>query len=337
MIWLLFPFALIYALITTIRNELFDLKVWKSRRYSKPTIGVGNLSMGGTGKSVVIDYLIDLLKKEHALAVLSRGYNRKTKGFLLADKDATAKTIGDEPFQFYIKNPEIKVAVAEKRSLGMQHLLKLNPSPEVFLWDDVFQHRHVSPKLMILTTTFYKPYFEDYVIPLGTLRERRKGVKRADIVLVTKCPEKLSLDQAAQIRTKLKLDAFQYLFFTKIQYDPELICKSGKLSLKTFGKEKFFLVCGIANPDPIIAYLKEQGYQFESLLFPDHFNFNRKAVLQIQSKAKNKKLLTTEKDFGRLAPLLNNLELYYLPIRMGFVFEKDQKTFNTLIKGSITN
>lgn len=335
LVWLLFPFALLYALVTSVRNTLFELKLWKSQHYSKPTIGVGNLSMGGTGKSVVIAYLIARLKKERSLAVLSRGYKRKTKGYLLADKTSTAQTIGDEPYQFFQNHPEIKVAVAEKRALGMEQLLKLQPSPEVFLWDDVFQHRHVTPKLLILTTTFLNPYYKDCVFPMGTLRERRQGSKRANIILMTKCPENLSPKEANQIRKKLKLQDSQQLFFTTIQYDLRLKGEGGMLSLENLQKERFLLVCGIANPQPMISFLKAQGCQFEPLIYPDHYNFNTNALEEINRKGQGKKIITTEKDYGRLAPHLKRNDLYYLPIQMKFVFSEDQIAFDSLIQQAV--
>ena len=328
---------MIYGIVNTVRNGLFDLKFWKSKYYSKPTIGVGNLSMGGTGKSVVVTYLIALLKKEHPIAVLSRGYKRLTKGFVLADKKATAKTIGDEPYQFFKKNTDIMVAVAEKRVIGMEQLLRLKHPPEVFVWDDVFQHRHVTPRLMILTTTYHKPYFKDYVFPMGTLRERRIGVGRAHIILMTKCPENLSRSQAEEIKEHLKLQRGQHLFFTRIQYDPILRGQKTPVLLESLNREPFLLVCGIANPEPLIQYLKAQGHQFETLLYPDHFNFDQKAVYDIRRKALHKKILTTEKDYGRLYPYLKTEALYYLPIQMGFVFPKEQAIFDRLVRSSITD
>ena len=188
----LFPLAILYSSITSLRNLFFDLGIFTSRKYKNPTIGVGNLSVGGTGKSVCVDYVVSLVKKNNEVAILSRGYGRLTKGYVEAKKTSTFKEIGDEPLMLYRKHPEARVAVAERRRLGMKNLLKKAKADTVFLWDDCFQHRWVSPDLMILLTSFEHLFVNDYHLPVGSLRELSSGKKRADVVIVTKCPTKLT-------------------------------------------------------------------------------------------------------------------------------------------------
>lgn len=330
--WFLFPLALLYGSVTFFRNKLFDAKVFKTHSYSKPTIGVGNLSTGGTGKSVIVDYLITLLKKEQRLAVLSRGYKRKTKGFVLGDSTSSAQTLGDEPFQFLKKNPEIKVAVAEKRVVGMVKLQQLRPQLQVYVWDDVLQHRHVKPGLMILATTFDSPFYKDCVVPMGTLREWRKGYRRADLILVTKCPDSLAAQTTNAIRKKINLKEHQQLFFTKIAYASVLIGNGRTINLDALAGEKYLLVCGIANPKPLIGYLTALGHHFDTLIYPDHFHFDTKAIAVITKKSEGLHIVTTEKDYGRLAPLIPTATLFYLPITMDFIFPEQRLAFDKRIK-----
>ena len=190
--FLLYPLSLIYNLYTSFRNFLFDLKIIDSIEYKIPTIGIGNLSTGGTGKSIVVDYIIGKFKNKNKITTLSRGYNRNTKGFIQASNISTAYEIGDEPFQFYSKHPEINVVVCEDRRKGMNIILKNLPDTNLCIWDDVFQHRFVKPGLMILTTTFQYPFYKDEILPVGNLRENISSAKRADMIVVTKCPDNLS-------------------------------------------------------------------------------------------------------------------------------------------------
>jgi len=194
--YFIFPVAPIYHFVTWVRNKLYDLGLKKSTSYNFPVICVGNLSVGGTGKSPMIEYLIHLLKDEYKIATLSRGYKRKTTGFLIADQYADADTVGDEPFQFYSKfKNKITVAVDEDRNHGIQELRSSDDSPEVILLDDAFQHRKVKAGLNILLTTYKQPYFKDFALPTGNLREPRTGAHRADIIVITKCPNILTKDE----------------------------------------------------------------------------------------------------------------------------------------------
>ena len=214
---ILFPLAFLYWLITFIRNWLYDKGIFKSSSFNIPIIAVGNLSVGGTGKTPQIEYLIRLLSDNYKVAVLSRGYKRTTEGFILADENASASSIGDEPFQFYSKFPNIQVAVDANRKSGIENLLQLPNKPDVVLLDDAFQHRKVKAGFYILLTAYDDLFCDDYILPFGNLREPSSGKKRADMIIVTKCPKDLS--ELAQQKIKEKLKVKQQVFFTTIQYD----------------------------------------------------------------------------------------------------------------------
>ena len=200
---IVFPISIIYGIVTNIRNRMFDTGLLKSTRFELPVIAVGNLNVGGTGKTPQIEYLIRLLKASNKIAVLSRGYKRKTSGFVLADETSDAKQIGDEPFQYYQKFKDIKVAVDEKRVHGIEQLLTTNNPPEIVLLDDAYQHRKVNAGFYILLTSYEKLYANDYLLPTGNLRESKSGAKRAQVVIVTKCPENLSEQEQQKISKKL--------------------------------------------------------------------------------------------------------------------------------------
>ncbi len=296
-----FPFMPIYYLVTSLRNALYDTGVFQSKSYNLPMLCVGNLSVGGTGKTPMVEYLIRLLKDDNKLATLSRGYKRKTKGFVKADEKATAETIGDEPLQFYQKFKDITVAVDADRQHGISELTA--SGIETIILDDAFQHRKVKAGLTILLTTFDNPYFNDYVLPTGNLREPREGVKRADIIVVTKCPENISDSQKKEIIKKIKPKLNQSVFFSWIRY--------GDIPLEVKERKTFTLVTGIANPKPLVTYLKNQNLQFEHLLFKDHHEFSSSEIDNLRGKDL---IFTTEKDYMRLKDHINNEKLHYLPI-----------------------
>ena len=216
---LLFPFAILYGFITGIRNFLFDKGVLKSYSFDVPIIAVGNLSVGGTGKTPQIEYLIRLLSPSYKVATLSRGYKRKSEGFVLADSTSNAEILGDEPFQFYKKFNNIQVAVDANRKNGIEKLLSQTNKPEVILLDDAFQHRKVKAGFYILLTSYDDLYSDDFILPTGNLRESRTGAKRANLVVVTKCPATLSPDEQNKIQAKLNLTSNQELYFSYIEYD----------------------------------------------------------------------------------------------------------------------
>lgn len=295
------------------RNVCYDFGIKKSKSYELPVIAIGNLSVGGTGKTPMTEYLIRLLKADYKLAVLSRGYGRKTKDFVLADSSANAETIGDEPFQFYKKfEKAITVAVDGNRQRGIANLLNTNPQPEVILLDDAFQHRKVKAGFYILLTAYNDLYANDFILPVGNLREPRAGAKRANIVVVTKCPDNLSETEKQKISKSLNLKANQELFFSTISYSEMIYSESESQPISTLKNQEFTLVTGIANPESLINYLRNEGLNFEHLAFKDHHNFSEKELKALKQKSF---ILTTEKDFMRLSGKLKHDNLYYLPIQ----------------------
>ncbi|AXG70007.1 tetraacyldisaccharide 4'-kinase [Kordia sp. SMS9] len=315
---LLFPFSVLYGAIVFVRNWLFDKGYLKSTSYSFPVICVGNLSVGGTGKSPMIEYLIRLLKDEYKVATLSRGYKRKTTGFLLADEHTTASDIGDEPLQFYHKfKNDIQVAVEAKRTVGIETLRNLSISLEVILLDDAFQHRKVNAGFNILLTPFYDLYANDFMLPAGNLREPISGAKRADVIIVTKCPTEVSAAERTRIVKKLRPKAQQKVFFTTIAYSESIYSESEELLLSSLKASEFVLITGIANPKPLLQHLNDQQLQYTHLEYADHYHFSESDIQTIKQKVGDKRMLTTEKDFMRLKGRLD--KLYYLPIEVAFL------------------
>ncbi len=324
----LFPFSLIYAAITSMRNLLFDIGILKSKTYELPIICVGNLSTGGTGKSPMIEYLVSYLKSKHKLAVLSRGYKRKTQGYIEVSVDSTVNEVGDEPLQFKKKYPELTVAVCEERNAGIEILKK---SSDIILLDDAFQHRKVHASLNILLTSYGDLYADDFLLPTGNLRETRTGAKRAQIIIVTKCPENLKEVEIAEIKEKLKPAAWQELYFTKIGYSREIKAEKIARPLDYLMGKEFLLLTGIANPAPLVSFLVEQGLVFKQRIFPDHHNFSDSELSDLK---RHKIILTTEKDFMRLQSEPGFQELYYLPIETLFLNEEED-SFRTRIDHSV--
>ncbi|MEM6722230.1 MAG: tetraacyldisaccharide 4'-kinase [Bacteroidota bacterium] len=328
---ILLPFSVVYGAVVFVRNWLFDNDYLKSTSYDFPVICVGNLSVGGTGKSPMIEYLIRSLKDTHKVATLSRGYKRKTKGFLLADASTTAADIGDEPLQFYHKfKDEIQVAVEAERTVGIETLRNLEHAPEVILLDDAFQHRKVTAGFQILLTPFYDLYANDFMLPAGNLREPISGAKRADVIIVTKCPKEISAEAQTKIQQKLRPKANQEVFFTTIAYSKTVQSDTEEVLLTDWKGSEFILITGIANPKPLLEHLNDQALQYTHLKYADHYDFSESDIETIQQKAGNKKMLTTEKDFMRLQGSLENL--YYLPIQVEFlqketVFQKKVTDF----------
>ena len=323
---ILFPFVPIYFLVTWFRNLAYDKGWFKSTSYDFPIICVGNLSAGGTGKTPMVEYLIRLLKEETNLATLSRGYGRKTKGFLLAEDNITATELGDEPFQFYHKfKDEITVAVDEDRQHGISTLRAIKPKPEVVILDDAFQHRKVKAGYNILLTTYNNLYVDDFVLPTGNLREPKKGAKRANIIVVTKCPESLTQLEKKAIVLKLKPKVYQHVFFSHIGYNDLVLNETQKVSLNKL--ESFTLVTGIANAIPLVNYLKSLRLDFNHIEFKDHHNFTENDIKKLSELDK---IVTTEKDYMRLKnEAVLKSKLYFLPIKT--VIDNSEQ-FDALVK-----
>ena len=330
---ILFPLAFLYWLITFIRNWLYDKGIFKSSSFDIPIIAVGNLSVGGTGKTPQIEYLIRLLSDNYKVAVLSRGYKRTTKGFILADENASASSIGDEPFQFYSKFPNIQVAVDANRKNGIENLLQLPNKPDVILLDDAFQHRKVKAGFYILLTAYDDLFCDDNILPFGNLREPSSGKKRADMIIVTKCPKDLS--ELAQQKIKEKLKVKQQVFFTTIQYDDFVFGNDSQLLVSEIQSESKVLVAGIAKPKLFFDFLKNE--KDDTLVFPDHHHFSKQDCEQILAKANGRKIVTTEKDFVRLNGLLPKEQLFYLPIKSTFFNTNIDKTIEDYVGQSARN
>lgn len=328
--YILFPIMPFYYLATWLRNKLFDLGIKKSKSYSTPVICVGNLSVGGTGKTPMIEYLITILKNEYKVAALSRGYKRKSKGFQLGDKNASAETLGDEPFQFYNKFKEdVLVAVDADRQNGIEQLMNLANAPEVILLDDAYQHRKVKAGFNILLTTYADPYFKDFVLPTGNLREPRSGANRANIIVVTKCPDNLQETDKALFLKRINADENQYVFFSSIAYAETLL--SAEKTRNVEDLTSFCLVTGIANPRPLTDFLESKNLKFEHLNFNDHHNFT---PVDIAELSKKELIVTTEKDFMRLKDYeVLKGKLFYLPITIAIDKEPE---FRHAIKAYLT-
>ena len=330
---ILFPLAFLYWLITFIRNWLYDKGIFKSSSFDIPIIAVGNLSVGGTGKTPQIEYLIRLLSDKYKVAVLSRGYKRTTEGFILADEKATASSIGDEPFQFYSKFSNIQVAVDANRKNGIENLLQHPNRPDVILLDDAYQHRKVKAGFYILLTAYDDLFCDDYILPFGNLREPSSGKKRADMIIVTKCPNDLSELAQQKIREKLKVK--QPVFFTTIQYDDYVFGNESKLLVSEIQSESKVLVAGIAKPKLFFDFLKNETD--EALVFQDHHHFSKQDCEQILAKANGRKIITTEKDFVRLNGLLPKEQFFYLPIKSTFLNTNIDKTIEDYVGQSTRN
>ncbi|MCL7753009.1 tetraacyldisaccharide 4'-kinase [Polaribacter sp. Z022] len=327
--YLLYPFAIIYDLVTTIRNFFFNVGVFKQTSFNSPVIVVGNLSVGGTGKTPQIEYLIRLLKDTFKTAVLSRGYKRKTEGYVLLNETHSAEDVGDEPLQYFKKFNTINVAVNANRVEGITNLLA-GKSPEVILLDDAFQHRKVKGSFYILLTKFDDLFTDDFLLPTGNLRESRRGAKRADVILVTKCPEFLTKGQKNKIESKLK-KYHKSVFFTSISYD-ENTSGAKIVAIDELKNYEVLLITGIANPIPLLSFLKEKGVNFKHLKYSDHHHFTENEIEDIKGefsklKSSKKLILTTEKDYVRLENSIE--ELSFLGIQTSFI--EKQEEFNSII------
>lgn len=329
--YLLIPFAWIYDFITSIRNMMYDHGLLKQQSFDKPLICIGNLAVGGSGKTPHTEYLINLLSKnEYKVAVLSRGYKRKTKGFVLATDQSTAQEIGDEPSQIKKKFSNIVIAVDEDRCDGVSKIIDM---VDVILLDDAFQHRSIKAGLNILLTDYNKPYYKDYLMPAGRLRENQSGKKRADIIIMTKCrQEQISADDVNYNSIKLGLSENQQLFFTGIKYGK----LSNGLELRDLANYNIVLVTGIANPKPLEEELSKHVTMMKTIRFSDHHNFTDSELKKIDDtfanlpSDKKRLIITTEKDFTRLGNLSNIDYLCSLPIEVN-ILNDDKLKFDNLI------
>ncbi len=321
---ILFPFSLLYALVVRYRNYLYDAGIKKSTVFRTKTICIGNLSVGGTGKTPMTEYLIGQLKNDHKVAVLSRGYKRKSTGFLLADEQSSVESLGDEPYQIHNKFPKIAVAVDADRRNGIA-LLEKQIKPDVILLDDAFQHRKVKAGLNILLTAYGKLYCDDWYLPTGNLRDSKREAKRADVIVVTKCPSNISNEQQKQLRDKIRPNANQQLLFSCLVNDAGFHSRKEVVDISAFKGKKVSLVTGIADSQPLKTYLEGRGLAFEHLSYTDHHFFTTKELVYLNSK---EVVITTEKDFMRLKEHIG--ALYYIPVRHEFVGDDGAQLANVV-------
>lgn len=332
------PFALIYGIIVFIRNKFYDWKIFDSIEFSLPVICVGNLTVGGTGKTPHIEYLIELLSSQFATATLSRGYKRQSRGFKIATESSNARDIGDEPFQYKSKYSNINVCVAEERMTAIPQLLQQHPNIQLILLDDAFQHRTVRAGLSILLTDYERLYTKDYIMPFGLLRESKKAAARASVIIVSKCPQNLSLEEKEKLTNEINPLPEQQLFFSSIEY--KNLYPLTHLHSPTTYETVVLLVTGIANPSPLEKHLKAQFKIVYSLPYKDHHYFTFDDLDEVKKafdhiNAKNKIIITTEKDAARLMLLKEKilqmqLPIYAQAIGMKILFDEGNE-FNTEI------
>ena len=336
---LLLPFAFLYGLITKVRNLLFDFGVFTSKEYQTKSISVGNITVGGTGKSPHIEYLINLLNEDFKLATLSRGYQRKTKGYLVADQKSTYAEIGDEPMQFHSKFNDITVVVDENRQRGIENIEK-DIQPDIILLDDCYQHRWVKPQLNILLLDYSTIDKKQVMLPSGELREWKSGKKRADLIVITKSPKLHSPIESRRISGLVKPQKTQNIFFSYIDYKAIQPFNYSAKDLLEKGFElnnfKTLVFAGIAKITPLIDYLKQESREVIVNKFSDHHNFKPVDIVKIVNQFKEiisskKIVITTEKDAMRLKdqrlfPLLEEIPVFYLPIEIKFHDGPDKET-----------
>ena len=343
---LLFPVSIVYAFIVWIRNRLYDANVFQGTSFNLPVICVGNLSVGGTGKSVMVEYLVGILQRQFKTATMSRGYKRKTRGYALANERTTALEIGDEPMQFHNKFPNVAVAVGEERIVAIPQLLHDRPDTQVIILDDAFQHRRIKAGMNILLTDYSNLFTRDWYLPTGDLRDGAASYERANIIVVTKCPDELSVDEMDAIRKEIDPLPQHELFFASIQYgEPYHITRKHTVHMDTH--MEVLLVSGIANPGPLKKYLQENTKVYYEMLYNDHHIFTiddwkeiAKRFHSIQAspddsvgRAFSKIILTTEKDAVRLIKFeqeLKDLPVFVVPIEMKFL-NGEEKRFDDLI------
>ncbi len=333
----MFPFALLYTAAVWVRNFLFDKNILKSTGFNFPIICVGNLAVGGTGKTPMVEYLVNILQDNFNTATLSRGYKRKTKGFAIAGNSSTALDIGDEPMQFHLKFKNLTVAVGEERLVAIPQLLHGRPQTDVIILDDAFQHRQVKAGLNILLTECGNRYSRDLMMPSGDLRDLRKSSSRAQIIIVTKCKANLNLQEKAAIKKELKLLPAQKLFFTEMIYGQPCHIFSGEQTTLHAATD-VLLITGIANPRALKSFLAKHVNSFDMLRYPDHHIFNSGDLKDIQKHfeklpPQNRIIITTEKDAVRLKKFEKELASYPIfaqPVKHHFLFD-EAAGFNDLI------
>lgn len=348
---LLKPLSVLYGAVTGVRNWMFDHGILPQEEYRVPVVCVGNLTVGGTGKTPHVEYIVGMLSPYYNIAVLSRGYKRMTKGFILASSHSTPESIGDEPLQIYKKyGQKARVAVCESRRKGITELMRLFPDLELIVLDDAFQHRYVRPKVSVLLMDHDRPVYDDRLLPLGRLRESTHAINRADMVVVTKCPVDLQPIEYRLLTKKLDLMSYQKLYFSRYSYgslqpvftdDDPYSVSLGSLT----SRDTVLLLTGIANPRSFVKHFKNYPFKIKICHFPDHHNFTREDVERFKDKFENmagerKLILTTEKDAVRLAynpyiPLGLKRVTYFMPITVKMVAGIEDSDFISDLRKAI--
>ncbi len=328
---LLFPFSLIFGFITAVRNWMFNSGILKSVEFDLPVISVGNLRVGGTGKTPHVEFLIKILSDKYNIATISRGYGRETRGFLLADETTNARDLGDEPLQIYKKlKDKVTVSVCEDRALAIPRLLSEKENINLVILDDAFQHRYVKPRLNILLTTYDQPFYKDFILPTGMLREPHYGARRADMVLVTKCPDELSDKKRETIKRKILNFAKNKtpIFFTKLAYGrPKSFDGSEEACPK-----KVILISGLANSAPFEKYVRDNYEVVHSKKYADHYDYYSDDLEDMENwlqKYQGAAILCTEKDYvklydARYKSFFDKQKAFYLPIEIEILHEKEE-------------
>jgi len=345
---LLTPLSWAYGAGVWIRNAAFNIGLLPQESFDVPVVSVGNITVGGTGKTPHVEYIVGALCRRYNVAVLSRGYKRKTKGFILATDALTPRDIGDEPYQIYRKyNGMITLAVCESRRKGIRELLRINPNINLVLLDDGFQHRYVKPKVNIVLVDYNRPPYNDKLMPLGTLREPAERLLRSDMVVVTKCPSDITPVNIRIMKKNLDLFPSQELFFSSIRYaDPMPVFPVASPQLSSLSwltaDDSLLCVTGIANPRPLVRYLRQYPAKIKVMHFDDHHFFTRSDFNDIfkvfaKLEGRRKFIITTEKDAVRILnnpyfpPTMQNI-IYYIPMKVGFLEEEGHDFVDRLIK-----
>jgi len=334
----LWPFTIWYAVGVRFRNMFYALGLKQQVAPHITTIGVGNLTTGGTGKTPHVEYLLRLLADKYPTAVLSRGYKRKTKGFLADDGNHDASLLGDEPAMIARKFPQVQVAVCEKRVEGVKNLMAGEKAPQLIILDDVFQHRAIKPSINILLTEYNRPYFNDHILPYGDLREFKNARFRANIIIVTKCPATLNPVEKHNIIHDLNLQNYQKVFFSYFKYGNLQTLDGNHSRVDLQHVDNVLAITGIAHPESMLAELRRYT-KVQHLAFNDHHDFTQRDIARIRDTfeampGSNKIIVTTEKDAVRLRGITEDLPFHVLPIEVAFHKEND-KDFDTLVEASV--
>ena len=319
---LLLPISLFYYLFQFVRNKLYEWNLLTSKYFNIPTISVGNLSVGGPGKTPLVNYIISTFKNDYKIAFLSRGFGRSSSGYILASKNTVVNEIGDEPYLIKKNHNELIVAVSENRVHGIEKTIEKIKDIQMFVLDDAFQHRKLKCKLNIILSKFSKPYYNDFVIPSGNLREPKSGIKRAQIIIISKCPYDLNKTNRQEIIKKINPLPYQKVFFTTIDYNECLVGKNN-IMINDLIDSPILLVTGIADSSELEKYLNKKKIIFDHLRFDDHHNYSQKDINLIKSKSIGKKVVTTKKDYYKIIAIESIKNIYCIDISIKFLAGKD--------------